>query len=173
MTLRGGHPVVFASHGSHASYLRAGVRDRLWPDPNDEADGRGLVVRPQLVPISSTSPPFMRRSEPWGASRAAWYVPFEQSSPVGPAFQPDRWDDPAAFAASARSCQAGCDAVGECDGPEKALTAAAILAPLALAAAWLRRRRSRTAHLSRRPGATERGDPPAVVERDDDHGEGA
>ena len=51
LTLRGGRPVVFASHGSHASYLRAGVRDRLWPDPNDEADGRGLVVRPRVVEI--------------------------------------------------------------------------------------------------------------------------
>ena len=82
----------------------------------------------------------MRRATPWGASRARAYIPFEQSSPPGPAFQPDRWDDPAAFAASARSCQADCDAVGECDGPEKALTAAALLAPLALLAAWWRRR---------------------------------
>ena len=143
VTFRGGRPVVFASHGSHASYLRAGTRDRLWPDPNDEADGRGVVVTPRVVPITATSPPFMRRSTPWGGSRAAWYVPFEQSSPPGPAFQPARWDDPAAFAASARSCQADCDAVGECDGPEKALTAAAVLAPLALLAAWWRRRRRR------------------------------
>ena len=141
VSLRDGRPVVFASHGSHASYLRAGTRDRLWPDPNDEADGRGLVVRPQLVEITATSPPFMRRSSPWGSSRASRFVPFEQSSPPGPAFQPARWDDPAAFAASARSCQADCDTVGECDGPEKALTAAAILAPLALVAAWWRRRR--------------------------------
>jgi hypothetical protein len=143
ITTRGGRPVVFASHGSHASYVRAGARDRMWPDPNDEADGRGLVVRPRLVEISETSPPFMRRSTPWGDSRASWYMPAEQSSPPGPAFQPDRWDDPAAFAASARSCQADCDAVGECDGPEKALTAGAILAPLALIAVWWRRRRSR------------------------------
>ncbi len=38
---RDGRPVVYAAHGSHASYLHAGTRDRLWPDPNDEADGRG------------------------------------------------------------------------------------------------------------------------------------
>ena len=43
----------------------------------------------------------------------------------GPAFQPARWD-PEAFAAGARSCQAECDAVGECDGPEKALTVAGL-----------------------------------------------
>ena len=92
--------------------------------PSGGADGRGEVVRPRLVEITATSPPFMRRSTPWGDSRANRFVPFEQSSPPGPAFQPDRWDDPAAFAASARRCQAGCDEIGECDGPEKALIAA-------------------------------------------------
>ena len=45
--LRASRPVVYAAHGSHASYLHAGTRDRLWPDPNDEADGRfrGAVRR--------------------------------------------------------------------------------------------------------------------------------
>ena len=57
---------------------------------------------PRVVEVTASSPPFMRRSTPWGASRAAWWMPLEQSSPPGPAFQPDRWDDPAAFAASAR-----------------------------------------------------------------------
>ena len=50
--LRGGRPVVFAAHGSHASYFRAGTRDRMWPDPNDEADGRGPVVVPALVGVA-------------------------------------------------------------------------------------------------------------------------
>ena len=56
---RGGQPLVYAAHGSHASYLRAGVRDRMWPDPNDEARGRGRVVRPQLVRVSADSPAWM------------------------------------------------------------------------------------------------------------------
>ena len=125
VTLRDGRPVVFAAHGSHASYLRAGTRDRMWPDPNDEADGRGAVVSPRLVEITRDSPAWMRRSTPWGGSRGRWWVPPEQDSPPGPAFQPSRWD-PEAFAAGARSCRAQCDSVGECDAPEKALTVAGI-----------------------------------------------
>jgi hypothetical protein len=129
VTRRGGRPLVFAAHGSHASYLRPGTRDRMWPDPNDEADGRGAVVSPRLVEITRGSPDWMRRSAPWGGSRARWWVPPEQDSPLGPAFQPDRWD-PEAFAASAGSCRADCDEVGECDGPEQALTFGAIAAAL-------------------------------------------
>src|SRR3954452_9799822 len=44
----GSRPVVYVAHGSHASYPRPGVRDRTWPDPNDEADGRGTRMRPRL-----------------------------------------------------------------------------------------------------------------------------
>ena len=45
-----GHPVVFLARGSHAAYFGPGVRDRMWPDPNDEADGRGRRVRPAPRP---------------------------------------------------------------------------------------------------------------------------
>ena len=36
---------VYVANGSHAPYFRPGVRDRMFPDPNDEADGRGARVR--------------------------------------------------------------------------------------------------------------------------------
>jgi hypothetical protein len=72
--------------------------------------------------------------------------PFESSSPRGPAFQGERWDDPAAFAASARGCVAArCDERGECDGRELALAggAAGVLGLLAAGLVGLRRRRCR------------------------------
>ena len=98
-------PVAFLANGSHAAYFRPGVRDRTFPDPNDEAGGDGRLQRPPLVMINARAPRWMRYSGRWGASRGRW--PFESSSPRGPAFQGVRWRDPAAFAASARSCMAG------------------------------------------------------------------
>ncbi|HTE59722.1 MAG TPA: hypothetical protein VK631_05180 [Solirubrobacteraceae bacterium] len=125
-----GRPVVFLARGSHAAYFEPGLRDRTWPDPNDEADGRGVRVRPRLVRVSEERPPWLAYDGRWGASRASW-VPGEMDSPRGPAFQDVRWSDPAAWAAAARPCAGpGCDERGECDGRETAI--AAVLALLGL-----------------------------------------
>jgi hypothetical protein len=140
---RGGRPVVYLAHGSHAAYFHAGTRDRMWPDPNDEADGRGAVLRPRAVRVSSGSPAWMRYPGHWGGARAGWFPP-EQSSPPGPAFQGLKWDDPEAWARSARPCTGRrCVAVGECDGGETALMGGAgFLAVAGLFIAWRRRRRT-------------------------------
>jgi len=100
-------PVVYVANGSHALYPRAGRADRPWPDPNDEADGRGRRVRPPVERVGAETPRWMAWPGRWGEDDAGW-VPGEQSSPRGPAFQPDRWDDPRRFhATEARACGAG------------------------------------------------------------------
>jgi Vacuolar protein sorting-associated protein 62 len=128
---RDGHPVVYAARGSHASYLRAGTRDRLWPDPNDEANGQGHVARPRLVRVSPSEPPWMRWPGHWGDARQRWWVPGEQDSPRGPAFQGDRWSDPDSWAEGARDCQAGCNRIDECDTPETLLGGGAAVVAIA------------------------------------------
>ena len=67
----------------------AGTRDRMWPDPNDEADGRGAVVSPRLVEITRDLPRLDAAARRRGAAHAGrWLIPPEQDSPLGPAFQP-------------------------------------------------------------------------------------
>ena len=144
---RGGRPVVHLANGSHAAYFHAGTRDRMWPDPNDEADGRGAVQRPRVVEITPGEPAWMRHRGPWGGARAGWFPP-EQSSPPGPAFQGQgRWSRPQAWADQARDCTGRrCTATGACDGPETALAGgAAAVAALAAGLLLLRRR----SHLSK------------------------
>jgi hypothetical protein len=136
-----GRPVVYVARGSHAMYFVPGLRERMWPDPNDEADGRGLRVRPRLVRVTEDRPPWMAYRGLWGASRASW-IPGEMDSPRGPAFQPARWDA-AAWAADARSCtRRECDERGECDGRETVM-AAALAALGLLLAVWFAARRMR------------------------------
>jgi hypothetical protein len=128
---RGAAPVVYVANGSHALYPRAGRADRPWPDPNDEADGSGRRQRPPLQVVGARSPRWMAWPGRWGEDDGGW-VPGEQPSPRGPAFQPDRWDDPGAFhAAEARECGEG--------PPGRAWqTALTIVLAMALAAAGLR-----------------------------------
>jgi hypothetical protein len=96
------------------------------------------------VRVSAESPAWMRWPGRWGGARARWWVPGEQSSPHGPAFQPDgRWSDPEGWANAARDCQAHCNRVGECDGGETALGAGGVAAVAGAAVLGLRRRRRR------------------------------
>ena len=142
--LRNGRPVVYVANASHAAYFHAGVRDRMWPDPNDEADGRGRIQHPTAVSVTANAPPWMRYRGRWGGARAGWFPP-EQSSPLGPAFQGMRWDDPEAFARSARPCTARrCVSVGACDGGETALAGGVVALVLLAGFGWWRRRRRRT-----------------------------
>lgn len=100
-------PVIYVANGSHALLSRPGTSDRPFPDPNDEADGQGRRVRPPLEPITADSPRWMSWPGRWGASEAG-FVPGEQPSPRGPAFQPERWNDPGRFhATQALGCGSG------------------------------------------------------------------
>jgi hypothetical protein len=110
---RGERLTVYVAHGSHALYFRPGVRDRTFPDPNDEALGGGLRVRPRMEDISGQ--PWLRSARRWGSSRASW-VPGEMDSPRGPAYQGVRWQDPERFAANARPCAPTATGAGNATG---------------------------------------------------------
>ena len=85
----------------------------------------------------------MRYRGRWGGARAGWFPP-EQPSPRGPALQGVRWDDPSAFARTARPCTGRrCVELGACDGRETALAGGALaLMALLGGVAWRRRRRT-------------------------------
>jgi hypothetical protein len=138
ITRAGPAPVAYVAHGSHATYPRRGTHDRPWPDPNDEARGDGLRIRPPVAVITDARPRWVASHRRWGSSRAAWWNPAENSSPLGPRLQPDeRWAAPAAFHAGARPCAAGPPGY-----PWWVFAALAGLATLSIAG-MLRRRASR------------------------------
>jgi len=139
---RGSAPVIYVANASHALYPRPGVADRPWPDPNDEADGRGRVARPPVTEVSEDRPRWMAYRGLWGRTRAG-FPPGEESSPPGPRFQEDgRFDRPATYSANARVCGSTPPAAAWQGG----LAGAGVLALLAvlLLAARLRRRRQAT-----------------------------
>ena len=82
-----GRPLVFLANGSHAAYFVPGVRDRMWPDPNDEADGRARACGRG----SCASPRTRRRGCPTagrGAARARAGSPARRTRRAGPRSSP-------------------------------------------------------------------------------------
>ncbi|MDQ3719329.1 MAG: Vps62-related protein, partial [Actinomycetota bacterium] len=107
---RGPAPVIYVANDSHALYPRPGVAGRPWPDPNDEADGQGRVVRPPVTEVSESRPRWMAYRGLWGRTRAG-LAPGEESSPPGPRFQEDgRFSRSAAY--SERVSRVRLDAAG-------------------------------------------------------------
>jgi hypothetical protein len=137
-------PVVYVANGSHANYSRPGDYDRPFPDPTDEADGRGREVRPALTPISDRAPAWVAYPGRWGESDAG-FVPGESPSPFGPRFQASgAWEAPASYHDElARPCGSG--APGR---PWQLPAAVAVLGAL-LAVVWVSRSRGRRAELRR------------------------
>ncbi len=106
---QGARPVVFVGLGSHANYFGPGTfrhSPACWPtELRDivraldlvDRTGAGRTVRPTIVPVTASSPSWMRFAGTWGESG---YVHFPnndpiayQGSPRAPAFQ-DAWRAP-------------------------------------------------------------------------------
>lgn len=104
----GSAPVAYVAHASHATYPRRDSGDRPWPEPNDELRADGERIRPPVTVITATRPAWVASERSWGAARAAWWIPGEESSPPGPRFQDaGRFERPAAFHDGALACSSG------------------------------------------------------------------
>ncbi len=101
-------PVLYIANGSHAVYSRPGSHDRPFPDPTDEADGKGSEVRPELTRLGEHTPAWVDYPGRWGDTEAGW-VPGESPSPFGPRFQENgAWDAPSTYhEEEARPCGSG------------------------------------------------------------------
>ena len=101
-------PRVYVANGSHANFSRPGSYGRPFPDPTDEADGRGEELRPDLTEIADAHPGWVAYPGSWGATEAG-IVPGEMSSPRGPRFQEGgAWSAPTSFDDErARDCRSG------------------------------------------------------------------
>lgn len=120
-----------------------GSHGRPWPDPNDEARADGRRARPRVVRVTSRTPAWVTRREPWGRSRASW-VPAENGSPLGPMFQSTRaWQDPAGYDAGARACGSGAPGLPVAARVALGGAAAVVLGTVVGPAWWWRRRRGR------------------------------
>ncbi len=106
---QGARPIVYVALGSHANYFGVGTyrhSPSCWPrELRDvvrslklvDRTGAGRKLRPQLVPVTSTRPSWMRFAGSWGEDGFVHFpnndpIPY-QGSPVSPPFH-DQWRSP-------------------------------------------------------------------------------
>ena len=110
---RGLRPLVYVAIGSHANFFSPGVHPldprssepafisviRAYGLPPVDRTGKGRVVRPRLVRVTATTPPWMAFAGAWGEDGYV-HLPDDQlirggAGPRGPAFH-EQWRAPVA-----------------------------------------------------------------------------